>query len=71
MFKRVIGYYYRLILAKMTYKYMETRIVYLKNLRESAMVTKSMTKEARIYNGEKTTSSIHGAGKTRELHVKE
>ena len=28
-------------------------------------------KEARIYNGEKTTSSISGAGKTGQLHVKE
>ena len=30
-----------------------------------------MTKEARIYNGEKTVSSINGAGKTGQLHVKE
>ena len=30
-----------------------------------------MTKEARIYNGEKTASSINGAGKTGQLHVKE
>ena len=29
-----------------------------------------MTKEARIYNGEKTVSSISGAGKTGQLHVK-
>ena len=35
------------------------------------MVNSSMTKEARIYNGEKTTSSIKGVGKTRQLHVKE
>ena len=28
-----------------------------------------MTKEARIYNGEKTVSSISGAGKTGQLHV--
>ena len=27
------------------------------------MVTQSMTKEAQIYNGEKTVSSISGAGK--------
>ena len=27
-------------------------------------------KEARIYNEEKTASSISGAGKTRQLHVK-
>ena len=30
-----------------------------------------LTKEARIYNGAKTTSSINGAGKTGQLHVKE
>jgi len=30
-----------------------------------------MTKEARIYNGEKTASSKSGAGKTGQLHVKE
>ena len=30
-----------------------------------------MTKEARIYNGEKTVSSISGAGKTGQIHVKE
>ena len=29
------------------------------------------TKEARIDNGAKTASSINGAGKTRQLHVKE
>ena len=28
-------------------------------------------KETRIYNGEKTVSSISGAGKTGQLHVKE
>ena len=35
------------------------------------MVTLSLTKEARIYNGEKTASLINGAGKTGQLHVKE
>ena len=34
-------------------------------------VTLSLTKEARIYNGEKTVSSKSGAGKTEQLHVKE
>ena len=29
------------------------------------------TKEARIYNGAKTASSINGAGRTGQLHVKE
>ena len=35
------------------------------------MVTLPLMKEARIYNGEKTASSISGAGKTGELHVRE
>ena len=29
-----------------------------------------MTKEARIYNAAKIASSINGAGKTEQLHVK-
>ena len=29
-----------------------------------------MTKEARVYNGEKTASSISCAGKPGQLHVK-
>ena len=35
------------------------------------MDTLSLIKETRIYNGEKTDSSISGAGKTGQLHVKE
>ena len=35
------------------------------------MGTLSLTKKARIYNGEKTASSVSGAGKTAQLHVKE
>ena len=35
------------------------------------MVNLSMTKEVRIYSGEKTVSSISDAGKTGQLHVKE
>ena len=30
----------------------------------------SLTREARVYNGEKTVSSISGAEKTGQLHVK-
>ena len=37
----------------------------------AAMGTLFFTKETRIYNGAKTTSSINGAGKTGHLHVKE
>ena len=35
------------------------------------MVTLFLIKEARIYSGEKTASSISGVGKTGQLHVKE
>ena len=35
------------------------------------MVTLSLIKELRIYNREKAASSISGAGKTGQLHVKE
>ena len=34
------------------------------------MVTLFLIKEARIYNGETTASSISGAGKTGQLHEK-
>ena len=34
------------------------------------MVNWSKTKEVRLYNGEKTVSSISGSGKTEQLHVK-
>jgi len=35
------------------------------------MGTLFLTKEARIYNGAKTVSSINGAAKAGQLHVKE
>ena len=35
------------------------------------MGTLSLTKEEIIYNGEKTVSSVSGAGKTGQIHVKE
>ena len=37
----------------------------------TSMGTLSLTKEARIYNGEKVVSSVTGARKARQLHVKE
>ena len=40
-------------------------------LTHPSVVTQSLTKQARIYNGEKTASSISGAGRTGQLHVKE
>ena len=39
--------------------------------RYTATATQSMTKEARTYSRERTISSITGAGKTEQLHVKE
>jgi len=35
------------------------------------MDTLFLTKDARIYNGAKTTSSVNSAGKTGQLHIKE
>ena len=35
------------------------------------MINLSTTKKVRIYNGDKTVSSISSAGKPGELHVKE
>ena len=40
-------------------------------LTHTQMVTLFLIKEASIYSGEKTASSISGAGKTGQLHVKE
>ena len=40
-------------------------------INHAPMGTLFLTKEARIYNGAKTTSSINGAGKTGQLHIKE
>ena len=43
-----------------------------KSVRFSVILTKiSMTKEARIYNGKRTTSLTSGAGKTGQPLVKE
>ena len=38
---------------------------------QAPIATLFLTKEARIYNGAKTVSSINGAGKTGQLCVKE
>ena len=35
------------------------------------MDTLYLTKEAKIYNGKKTSSSTNGAGKIIQVHVKE
>ena len=41
-----------------------------RNKTHTPMDTLFLTKEARIYNGAKTASSVNGAGKTGQLHVK-
>ena len=41
-----------------------------RNEQHTYMINESMTKEARIYNGE-INSSINGVGKTGELQAKE
>ena len=40
-------------------------------INHAPMCTLFLRKDARIYNGAKTASSINGAGKTGQLHVKE
>ena len=42
-----------------------------KNTQKNCTIKIFMTKEVRIYTGAKTASSINGAGKTGQLHVKE
>ena len=48
-----------------------TRLKQLSSSSSSSMDTLSLTKEARIYNGEKTISLTSGAGKTGQPLVKE
>ena len=52
-------------------KYRSRNRIESPEINHTHMVTLSLIKEARIYNGEKTASSISGAGKTGQLHVKE
>ena len=47
------------------------RSIRLENPEINPMGTLFLTKEARINNEAKTASSINGAGKTGQLHVKE
>ena len=47
------------------------RIEKPRNKPKQPMVNYSMTKEARTYRGGKTVSSVNGAGKTGQLHVRD
>ena len=68
--------YYKAAVIKTVWSWPKNRNIDQWNKTESLekthapMGTLLLTKEARIYNGEKTVSSISGAGKTGQLCVK-
>ena len=49
----------------------DTHNTHKKESKHNTKHSHQITKEARKYNGEKTVSSISGAGKTGQPHVKE